>query len=176
MEFVLSASNPAQSAIHPGWVAVIVTLLIAVVALIFKAGDWYGKVNSDRGNFKEFMDEVRADIKKILGYVGPEAIVSSSPLRLNDLGNKIAREINAQQWAEQIFPNLEKDVSDKSPYEIQEFCFQYAQELPPTPEQKLALHTAAYENGVDTSTVRRVLAIVLRDKLLEHTNQQAPPS
>ena len=66
------------------------------------------------------------------------------------------------------------EAENKSPYEIQEFCFQYAKELDPTPEQKLALDKTAYENGVETSTVRRVLAIVLRDKLLQHTNQQAP--
>ena len=173
MEFVLAASNSAPPSIHPGWVVGGVTLLIAVVVFIFKAGDWYGKVNTDRSNFREFMDEVRTDIKKILGYVGPEAIVGSSPLRLTDLGNKIAKEVDAESWTEELLLKVSGEAENKSPYEIQEFCFQYAQELVPTPEQRLALHRTAYDNGVETLTVRRVLAIVLRDKLLQHTNQQA---
>lgn len=41
-----------------------------------------------RTDLKEFMQEIRDDIKSIRGRLPPQAIVSESPLRLTDFGEK----------------------------------------------------------------------------------------
>lgn len=53
----------------PEWLpaATAFTLVTALVGI----GIWIGGVNSDRENFKEFMREVRDDIKTILSRLPP---------------------------------------------------------------------------------------------------------
>ena len=62
--------------------------LAAIGGGLFKAGGWFSNVNSDRKSFKEFMDEIRGDIKEILLRLPPLTVASSSPLRLTDFGEK----------------------------------------------------------------------------------------
>lgn len=184
MEFLLAASNSSPlPAPHTGWVilGVTVTILIGVGTLLFKGGSWYGQVNTDRAAFKKFMDEVHKDLKEIrdnvaeiLGRTTPSPLARTTPLRLNDFGQKIAEQIGADEWASEICEQSKGKVHNKTPYEIQEFCFQSVQALELGPDQKTLVNTSAYENGLEVEVVLRVLAIVLRDKLLQHTNQQAP--
>ena len=42
-------------------------VIVSVMAAISGIGYWVGQVNSDRKSLKEFMDEIRKDIKDILG-------------------------------------------------------------------------------------------------------------
>ncbi len=107
---------------------IIITVAIAVVSVLVAIGIWVGSVNSDRSKFNEFMKEVRDDIKKILGRLPPLAVASNSPLRLTEFGEAIAKQTNAEEWSEQIAPELAKEVESKQPYEIQELCFNYVQE------------------------------------------------
>ena len=41
--------------------------LIALGTIIFTLGHWFGKINSDRQRFEEFVIEIRENIKVILG-------------------------------------------------------------------------------------------------------------
>ena len=41
------------------------TLMITVITSAYKFGVWKGKLDNDRTSFREFMNEVRADIKLI---------------------------------------------------------------------------------------------------------------
>ena len=106
MEFVLAASNSSQPPIHLGWtiagVGVVVSVLIGVGALLFKGGNWYGQVNTERGHFKDFMEKVDKKLDQILERIRPLEATTGSPLRLTDLGNKIAQEIEAEQWTEEL--------------------------------------------------------------------------
>ncbi len=69
--------------------------------------EWKGAVDADRIMFKEFMKEVREDIreinKNILGIFSqldpPDFIDGKSPLSLTEQGQKVSKELNAASWA-----------------------------------------------------------------------------
>ena len=75
--------------------------LAALVGLVFAIGRWVGEVNSDRKSFKEFMAEMRRDMRDIhrdikhvltaLGRLGPSVVGGTSPLRLTELGKRVSR-------------------------------------------------------------------------------------
>ena len=46
-------------------------IALGIAGLIFGIGAWVGAVNADRRSFKEFMTEVRDDLKKILARLPP---------------------------------------------------------------------------------------------------------
>ena len=60
------------------WV-VFLSLLSVAAGAIFAFGQWKGKVDSDRTLFKEFMTEIRNDIKEILRRLPPPAVDANSP-------------------------------------------------------------------------------------------------
>lgn len=41
------------------------TLVLAVVAIVWRVATWFGAVNTDRNHFKAFMDEVRKDVREL---------------------------------------------------------------------------------------------------------------
>lgn len=155
---------PRERETMPEWLPV--ATAITLVVMILGIGIWIGAVNTDRTNFKEFMAEVRDDIKTILGRLPPTEITSSSPLRLTELGKTISKGIDAPTWADRIVLSLQH-VQDMEAYEIQDFCFEYVKdELALSKEEIRLIRSVAYENGVKEEQVRRVLAIEIRDKLL----------
>lgn len=152
---------------------VIVLVAIGVIGGLVKVGMWIGAVNTDRNNFStsisSLAEEIRADIKKILSRLPPVPIAAESPLRLTDFGNQIAEDIKAGEWADQLYASgkLQKEVVGKSPYEIQEFCLNFAQSKLEYDDTQLdLLRRCAFDNGIEIDTVKRVLGIVLRDRLL----------
>ena len=162
---------------------------LAAVGLIFKVGLWVGGVNKDhaalkqitdedRNTIKSFMVEIRNDIKSILLRLPTTPVAtSSSPLRLTEFGEKIAKEAHA---SEIVAPHVTKHFAITGglvPYDIQEQCDSYVRtqlypELEKTnPEKVKILKKAAYENGVSLEQVFRVLALVMRDQILERSPQ-----
>ena len=142
-------------------------LLFAAVGTIFGFGLWKGRVDSDRASFKEFMKEVRNDIKEILRRLPSHTLAGSSPLRLTDLGKSISERLDAPALAQDLAPHLQERIKGKAPYEIQEMCFDYIRHeyMPPDAVETL-IKTCAYDNGIDRGQVVDVLAVELRDKLL----------
>ena len=147
-------------------------VIIAICTAIFKSGTWVGGVNEDRKSFKKFMEEVKEKLDKILERLPAVPFVGSSPLRLTDLGQKMSAQVGGKEWVARIVPDLINDVAGMPPYEIQEFCINYmTQTFRPTPAQLAKLQECAYESGLEVSNVLKVLAVELRDKLLELTEQ-----
>ena len=147
------------------WVA-FVSLLSVAAGAIFAFGQWKGKVDSDRASFKEFMTEVRNDIKELLRR-SSHTLAGSSPLRLTDLGKSISERLDAPALAQDLAPLLQERIEGKTPYEIQEMCFDYIRhQYNPPDEVDTLIKTCAYDNGIDRGQVVDVLAVELRDKLL----------
>ena len=145
----------------------IIVSALAVGALIFRVGKWVGSVESDRKDFREFIKEVRDDIKEILGRLPPSSVARGSPLQLTDLGRSISETLSAREWAEKTASAIADRAQDKQPYEIQEFCFDYIKkEFSPAAELETRIGMCAYENGIDRDEVLNVLAIELRDVLM----------
>ena len=153
---------------------VIVIVVLAMMGGAVRLGRWMGEVNTDRTNFKEFMREIRDDIKdirqeisRIFGRLPPSSVADGSPLRLTDLGESISASLEARDWAARTARELAAQVEGKLPYEIQDFCYEYVANFTPTPEQEVKIRMSAYERGVDREQVMNVLVIELRDQLLE---------
>lgn len=145
----------------------IIAAAIAVAALVFKIGRWVGSIDSDRDKFRAFMQEVRDDIKKILGRLPPVPVAGGSPIQLTDLGRDISKKLQAREWAEKTAAVLGERVKGKPPYEIQDICYDYVKnEFSPTGEQDAKIRMCAYENALDRDKVLDVLAVELRDVLL----------
>lgn len=159
--------------------ALVVIAVIGGATILFKFAMWMQQVNSDRDVFKDFIKEIREEIKnihskidKIIGRIDNVTISSGSPLHLTELGEKICNEIQARQWAETAAAEFVERVIEKQPYEIQEFCFSYVkEEYEPDPDLSSKIGMAAYENGIDKDGVLDVLAIELRDALIHLVKQ-----
>ena len=88
-----------------------------------------------------------------------------SPVVLTDLGKTISVSLNAEEWAGKLAASL-MDAAGEQDYEIQDFAFEYVEDMYFTDEQQGQIRQAAYEHGLSGYSVRRVLAIELRDALL----------
>jgi len=143
---------------------------LAIAGLVIRLAVWYGAVNADRKNFKEFMEEMRKDVKAILSRLPPSPVASDSPLRLTDFGEEISKSIGAQHWAEDIAPSLLNEVGGKEPFEIDRFCIDYVERLGPEWDRKIA--ESSYEFGIRESGIKSVLHVVLRDEILKVVSQK----
>ena len=69
--------------------------------------------------------------------------------------------------AQGLAPRLQAQIEGKTPYEIQEKCFDYVRhEYRPPDEVETRIKTCAYDHGIKRGQVLDVLAVELRDKLL----------
>ena len=134
---------------------------------------WVGKVDATLDHIKSDISKIQEAVQKI--FLKLEKVDDSgSPRVLTDLGKKVSREINAAQWAERLCRSgqLRKEVEGKTDYQIQEFCFDFVHNrLNPDDNEQRTLEGCAYENGLEVSSVRRVLGIELRDKVMELIEQ-----
>lgn len=154
--------------------------VIAVVGIIWRAAKWTERVDSkldahgkDIGSLKDtlnsFMGEIRADVRRIFERLPPpNPIASTSPIRLTEMGESISEKLGADVIAEHHAPILRERISGMSRYEIQEECFKYMdKEFEPDEEVNALIMESAYDHGIDRSQVLRVIAIKLRDQLLD---------
>lgn len=170
----------------PEWITDPRTIIV-VLSAIGGIGYWIGQVNSDRKSFKTFMAEVRGDMAeirkkfdKILLRLPPTPVAGSSPLRLTDLGEEIAADLNASEWASTLALSLREKVHDMLPFEVDEFCHRHVEQFysrsgsghahkAPSEDMARKVAICAFERGLDRASVRSVLRVVLRDELLKPT-------
>ena len=142
-----------------------IAAILSAVTLIFAAGKWYGSVNTDQANFKEFMQEIRDRIDQIFLRLPPAVAASQSPVRLTDLGKAISEDLDAAAWANEIAITVKNKVQGKEEYDIQHFSFKYIDDYPYTDEEQSILRKVAYDRGVSEEQVRRVLSMELRRQI-----------
>ena len=143
---------------------------LALAGLVIRLAVWYGEVNADRKNFKEFMEEIRKDVNAILSRLPSPPVSSDSPLRLTKFGTEIAEDIEAQSWAERLAPSLMHELGGKEPFEIDRFCIDYVENLGPEWDRKIA--KSSYEFGIEESGIKSVLQVVLREEILRIVGQK----
>lgn len=158
---------------NPTWLLV----LLAAGGVLVAVTRWTAGVDEDRKNFKTFMREIGEKVTqlgekvdKILSRLPSRLAISGSPITLTDLGKQVAREIDADQWAEKLLPELRDRAKGKEPFEVHELCSGFVGKLEYTSEQKRLLRRVAFGHGLQASELPEVLVIVLRDKLLEATD------
>ena len=144
----------------------LILAILGAAGAIFAVGKWVGALNSDRKAFKTFMDEVRRDIKELLSRTATQVAVGRSALKLTDLGQEIASEVDADAIAADMAPAVLREVQGMSLYDLQEHCLSYveAHDLPDAVE--IRVKDSACNNELTHRQVLRVIGIVLRDKVL----------
>ena len=149
------------------------------IALIWKFGGWYTAVNTDRGDFTDFMKAMEGELKEINARINGIFIrlkgapfTSQSPLQLTDLGHTISKEMLAEQWAIQVATDLIDAAKGKPDHEIHEFAFDYAKNrMIPTKTMDEHIRSAAYKYSLSRGQVLEIMAIELRNKLMEWAKQ-----
>ena len=102
-------------------------LVILGLSILVSTGIWIGRMEYFRGTVEKTLVDIKADIGKILDHLLRAPVISSeSPIKLTDYGRTISGELDADKWAEERVARFKNELKDKSPYEIQEFCFELA--------------------------------------------------
>lgn len=160
----------------PTWVFVAAGVLLSVLVIYGRIAAWYGEVNSDRKSFKEFMKEVRDDIKELLERIPKRTFASQSPVSLTDYGKEVAESMGAPDWAERLAPELMREFTGAKAYEVDEFATKYVAEGSEnlTEEWETRIAECAYQFGLKREEVRTVLRIVLRQAILDYGNFPGP--
>ncbi|MCY4436325.1 MAG: hypothetical protein OXE05_03210 [Chloroflexi bacterium] len=150
-------------------------ILVLIVTKGFGFVKWTGaidtKISSVESRIGELAQQITNLTTRIDAFIlsrrsdSPAAVQGASPVVLTDVGKEIAREVKADTFAQETAPKVLGQVRGKEEFEVYEFCQQYVlNKLPQRWERDTA--KLAYQRGTDTISVRQVLAVVLRDKLL----------
>lgn len=151
--------------------------VIAAITGIVKFSRWTGAVDEQRSESGKFMKEIRDDIKEILGRLAPSPLAGGSPLRLTDLGHSISTRLDGKAWASRTAQEMKERIKGMQDYEINDIAFAYInEEFKPTQEQDGQIRSCAYENALKREQVLNVLAVELRDCLLELAGMPPPGS
>lgn len=155
---------------NPLWIVVAITVL----GTIFGIGKWVGGINSDRKNLKGVLQGlkntlgvVQEDVKKLLLAAPSPVIQRRSRLQLTELGQEILGKIEGAEWAKEIASHWKSQVDGMNTYEIQEYCRVTIGNLGVSAARKNILQEVAFEHGLRESQVREVLAIEVRDRLID---------
>ena len=162
--------------------AISIAVIFMVIACgIFWIARWSSKVDM---RIESLEDQVRIlanavnDIRKqITTHFDNNAAESKSPLALTKYGQELSEEIKADALVERYAEKIRNNVGDMNTYEIQEYCFKYADDklLLDIKENDVNAYNSltdfAYNKGLDTKKIMRVLGVMLRDKLLEINNR-----
>ena len=160
-----------------------VTAGLAVIGLVWTLGQWKGKVDAERTSFKDFMSEIRQNINAIRSDIKDDfhrlsmntpisTAQSHSPIRLNDLGQKISEKLGAKSWAESEGEKLVGKVSGKDAFEIRSFAFQYADNYESDERLLKEIRKIAFDHGITLIDVTRVLGLELRDVLMREVGME----
>ena len=164
---------------------IVIMVILAVAGALLKIGKWWGDVNSDRAALKDSVREnsaavlnlankirddvreIRQDIKEIFKRLPPPTVTPGSPITLTPLGEKVASEIGAREWARKEAPRISERVAGKSKYEIQELCMDYCTGEYQAPLELMdQMQNSAYRNGIGLRAVKEVLGVLLRDEII----------
>ncbi|MYA88053.1 MAG: hypothetical protein F4X97_06310 [Boseongicola sp. SB0662_bin_57] len=153
-----------------GWVGIAATLI--------GVGIWVGAVQSNQTAFKDFMEEIRKDIKTLQADIKdllkrsqpPPTVQASSPVTLTDFGRTISDALDATAWAKEHAHMLVEGAKDKEEFEVFEMCAEYVAKWFDDPENKefsRKVREATYQHGTDLHNVLKVYHVVLRDEVFE---------
>ena len=142
---------------------------LGVVSVLVGIGIWVGSIQTNQRSFKSFMDEIRADIKKLLERSSPPPPVhASSPVSLTESGEKISSGLSVRGWAADEAPRLVEEARGKQEFEIFELCVSHVTARLKVDEDLLkVVRAGAYEYGTEPEQIRKVYEVELRDEVLK---------
>ena len=143
-----------------------VTVVLVAITFAYRYGKWQGEADSDRQGFSKFIEEIRKDIKDILGRLPPSPTTSANPIKLTEIGERMSRDIDAKVWAAKIANEMANQTKDMDSLEIQEESFKKAKNFQPNESLLQKMRDSAFQEGINLDGVRDVLGVGLRDHLL----------
>jgi len=86
----------------PEWVTptAAAAIAIAFVTALWKGARWTGKIDAEIGGLKDLVKEIRDKLDRAFQAIPSNTVVGSSPVRLTDLGERIAEETDARRPGE----------------------------------------------------------------------------
>ncbi len=111
----------------PDWV-VPGAVLVAIGAALWKGGRWTGQVDSALTGLKTSIEDLKGSVDGIRGALDglltsrSPAVQLGSPLGLSDYGKRLAKFLEAQDWAESTTPLVLAKVRGMKPHEVEQFC------------------------------------------------------
>ena len=145
---------------------VIATVL--VVSAILSAGIWVGKITykqSDAHNLFKEIKGVLVDIKEALVAEDKRFSKGRSPRQLTEFGKEVAATMKAEEWARRLISNR-KFAHVREPYEADYYARQHA-DADRSDETKRMIWKGMYQSALDEASIRRILAIVLREEIIK---------
>ena len=119
------------------------------------------------------MKEIRADIKNIFKLMPPKPVAGNSPLKLTELGERMAAFMNAADWAEARAPALLAQIASMQAFKVDDLSRnQVRQQHDHDQQLRNLVASCAYEFGTPLDGALDVLQVVLRDELLRLRDQQ----
>ena len=113
----------------PWWAAV------GICAALVSIGVWVGNVITNIKALKEAVREIKEAVIKIrddtnsfLHELTSKTLSPGSPLKPNELGQKVSNSIDAPSIVKGIAPGLRERADGKLLYDIQELCFDFIRE------------------------------------------------
>lgn len=137
-------------------------------------------INKHIDKFETCLDDIRKDISYLKGSLdiikssSDSLIQAHSPISLTELGKKVSQEIGvneilARNWSN-IESILERDLVDKSAYDIQQYCIEEVSVEPEkffTKEDLDKIKQYAFEHGKPVEIYTRMIGVLIRDKYFE---------
>lgn len=132
-------------------------------------------------SIKEHVISIKGDLKMLDAKIASLAtermpFQSHSPISLTDWGKEMARGMEAEKaiaesWESLILPALKKDLAEKNPYDIQQYCMEKPAVYPErffSPQAVDDIKMYAFKSGRSLFECLQVAGLIIRDKFLEH--------
>ena len=143
-------------------------IAIGIISAIFGIGVWVGRINTRVSSNSAALEKINDNLLKIFDRLPSVTVVGASPKKLTELGEQIAREVDAYNWAKRAVTYLSQDVLNMEDYEIYDWCVHYAFDTDNLDGRTNELISrTAYEHGINITEVLAVFPIVLRDTIIE---------
>lgn len=170
-------------------ISIIVAVLLAIFGLLFYFGKQHQKVKGIQDDVKNnikpsildidrkieeihpILNNINSGVSYIHGILNIKKVTkSTSPLVLNDAGNKILRDSGIDKIIQQNYQDILNKVKERNPenaYKAQEDIIDIVKDLKNFPDLINVIELGAFSSGSDVDTVLFVGAIDIRDKILE---------
>jgi len=128
--------------------------------------------HSERIGVTEVLSAKLDGIVQILNAKSGNSIIQArSPIGLTEFGKKIVDETKMQQYIDRNWTSVAQKITEgaksKEPYDIQQFCFDYAVARPEevlSPEGYASVKDKAFTEGLALFALLQAAGVILRDK------------
>jgi len=154
-------------------VAILASIIIPLLILVFRSGGLFERVD----NIKDTIDEMKPDVKmipvikeKIDVLWATRFTTPGSPLVLTDKGKKVLKDSKIEKFTNEYFNEILEQVKKKNyqnAYQAQEALISIVREYKNKHDCKNKLENAAFIAGVDVDSVLLVAAINIRNRIIK---------